>query len=190
MNYLERQSFSKLMLDNVIAAYEKSRLGLILKAPFFSGGAEDWADQLKMLRYLQTKLDFNDELNFEKNWFVEDCAKAWRQNNSGEKSGEGPGEKPVGEKSEKFTGDEPLVERNFFQSLEELAEMVFKHTGSGSGSGGGSSGKKVIYQDLKERYMNVVEKSFKKEMEGKGLPVEQVYAVLFECKTQELSFVL
>ena len=64
MKYDERKNFSKLMLDNIIAAYEKSQIGVILQAPFNSTNDTDWNDQLKIMRYLKVKFDFKDELKF------------------------------------------------------------------------------------------------------------------------------
>lgn len=63
MNHIQRRQYSKVMVDNVIAAYEKSMLGILLHAPFQSNDPEEWNEQLKLMRYMKAKFEYEDELN-------------------------------------------------------------------------------------------------------------------------------
>jgi len=80
MNHVQRRQFSKIMVDNVIAAYEKSMLGVMLKAPFDSNNAEDWNKQLELMRYMKAKFAFKDELNFKADKYLMDFMSLRQQN--------------------------------------------------------------------------------------------------------------
>lgn len=55
LNQIERRQFSKIMMENVIAAYNQSMIGEVLKAPFQTNDVSEWQAQLDFLRHINVK---------------------------------------------------------------------------------------------------------------------------------------
>ena len=166
MNMEDKKTFSRLILRNLIAAYQRSKLDVLLEAPFYTNNVEEWTLYLKVMRYVKIKFDFKDNLEFGAEWFLDGYVRQFRT-----------------EVYNNVTLNSTMVEANLFKTLDEVDAALVNHTTV-------TEGEVYVYQDMQERYMTAKEFAFQRELEQLSAPVDYIYEELYEYKTQQLSFFL
>jgi len=60
----EKDKLSRILLNNLLVAYDRSKLGAFLKAPFHTNDIGTWQKYGNLLRHLYDLLARNDDLKF------------------------------------------------------------------------------------------------------------------------------